>query len=260
MAGVHVGLVAADPGIYEPFADQALSEWVRDRWVDVFMAAPATWGLAVATGELALGVLLLLGGRWARAGYVGVIGFHLALMLFGWGFWVWSVPALALLLPLARSEFRHGELAAQAATPTRSPQPPGNQIVLWLLRRGLVGKGLCALRLRGRRTGRLVEFPVQYAASSRDIVIAVGHPESKTWWRNFEQPHPVDVLLARGWTSGLGRLVPPGDAAHRKLLALHHQAHPRVPAETHIVHIRLHDVEQPRPDRQTASSDRGSAS
>jgi hypothetical protein len=137
MAGVHVGLVAADPGIYEPFADQALSAWVRDRWVDVFMADPATWGLAVATGELALGVLLLLGGRRARAGYVGVIGFHLALMLFGWGFWVWSVPALALLLPLARSEFRHGELAAQAATPTRSPQPPGNQIVLWLLRRGL---------------------------------------------------------------------------------------------------------------------------
>lgn len=119
MAGVHVGLVAADPEFYAPFADQALSGWVRDRWVDVFMANPATWGLAVAAGELALGILLLVGGRWARSGYVGVIGFHLTLMLFGWGFWAWSLPALALLIPLARSEFRHGELAAQAATPTR---------------------------------------------------------------------------------------------------------------------------------------------
>ena len=107
-AGIHVGLVVADPEIYASFADQALFGWVRDQWIDVFMAHPAIWGLAVATGELSLGVLLLVGGRPARWGYAGVIGFHLALMLFGWGFWAWSVPALALLIPLARNEWRPG--------------------------------------------------------------------------------------------------------------------------------------------------------
>jgi hypothetical protein len=33
-----------------------------------------------------------------------VIVFHLALMLFGWGFWLWSAPALALIVPLALAD------------------------------------------------------------------------------------------------------------------------------------------------------------
>ena len=31
--------------------------------------------------------------------------FHLGLMLFGWGFWLWSVPILALLVRLLRYDF-----------------------------------------------------------------------------------------------------------------------------------------------------------
>jgi hypothetical protein len=30
-----------------------------------------------------------------------VIAFHLALMAFGWGVWLWSVPGLAGLVPAA---------------------------------------------------------------------------------------------------------------------------------------------------------------
>ena len=37
-------------------------------------------------------------------GWVGVLLFHVLLMLFGPGFWLWSVPALALLLFLARRD------------------------------------------------------------------------------------------------------------------------------------------------------------
>lgn len=101
MGGVHLGIVAADPQFYRPFADAALFPFVRDGWADIFMAAPVFWGLCMVAGETTLGVLLLAGGRAARLGWVGVIAFHLLLMLFGWGVWLWCLPALALLVPLA---------------------------------------------------------------------------------------------------------------------------------------------------------------
>jgi hypothetical protein len=101
MGGVHLGIVAADPQVYRPFADEALFPFVRDGWANIFMAAPAFWGLCLVAGETTLGVLLLTGGRAAKVGWVGVIAFHLLLMLFSWGIWVWCVPALAVLVPLA---------------------------------------------------------------------------------------------------------------------------------------------------------------
>ena len=104
MAGVHLGLVAADPGVYRHFADEALFGFVRSGWREVFMADPAFWGLCVMAGELMLGALLLVGGRAATVGWVGVLTFHVLLMLFGPGFWLWSVPAVVLLLFLARRD------------------------------------------------------------------------------------------------------------------------------------------------------------
>jgi hypothetical protein len=106
-AGINVGLVVADPSVYGDFADESFLPVVPRLWQDVVMAAPTFWFLLLAAGELLLGVLLLLGGRAARAGWVGVVVFHLLLMLFGLGFWFWSVPALALLVPAARADWPH---------------------------------------------------------------------------------------------------------------------------------------------------------
>jgi hypothetical protein len=97
MGGVHVGIVAADTGFYATFADGAWLGFVRDGWAEVFMAAPAVWGLLLAAAEVTTGVLLLVGGRAARVGWVLAVVFHLLLALFGPGTWVWCVPALALL-------------------------------------------------------------------------------------------------------------------------------------------------------------------
>ncbi len=70
------------------------------------MAHPAGWGLVVAAGELAIGVLTLAGGRWTRIGLIGAIVFHVALMMFGWGYWIWSVPMLVVLGYLLRENLR----------------------------------------------------------------------------------------------------------------------------------------------------------
>ena len=106
MAGVHLGIVAVDPQTYAPFADHALFPFVRDGWGSIVMAAPAFWGLCLMALEITLGTLLLVGGRAARWGWTGVIAFHLLLMLFGFAFWIWCIPALALLVPLARHDLR----------------------------------------------------------------------------------------------------------------------------------------------------------
>jgi hypothetical protein len=102
MAGVHLGLVATDPQVYATFADRSELPFVRDAWHDVVMAAPVLWISLLLVGEAVLGTLLLVGGRAARWGWAGVIGFHLLLLPFGWWVWVWAVPALVWLVLLAR--------------------------------------------------------------------------------------------------------------------------------------------------------------
>ncbi|MBM7515676.1 hypothetical protein [Nocardioides nitrophenolicus] len=99
--GVHLGIVISDAEFYRPFADEALFPFVRDAWAEVFMARPELYGLLLMAGEIALGGCLLVGGRAARVGWAGVIAFHLLLVLFGWGFLFWVVPALGVLVPLA---------------------------------------------------------------------------------------------------------------------------------------------------------------
>lgn len=54
-------------------------------------------------GEVLVGIALLTGGRWSLLGYGGVIAFHLALLLFGWGVWLWAVPVLVVVVPAARA-------------------------------------------------------------------------------------------------------------------------------------------------------------
>lgn len=106
MGGVHLGLVSADPQVYQHFADNGLFPFVRTGWRDIVMAAPALYGLLLMAGEVTAGAMLLTGGRAARFGWAAVIVFHVLLMVFGWWIWVWCVPALALLTWLAGPDLR----------------------------------------------------------------------------------------------------------------------------------------------------------
>ncbi len=103
-SGIHVGIALVAANSYQHFADAAVMAGVDRGWNEVFMANPRAWGLAVAAGELVLGLLVLRGGRAARAGWLGVIAFQLLLVLFGWGFLIWSAPAAAVLVVLSRRD------------------------------------------------------------------------------------------------------------------------------------------------------------
>lgn len=108
MAGVHLGIVAADPETYGAFADHGLVAFVRDGWRDIVMTNPTVWGSLLMLGELTIGVLLVAGGRWARYGWAMVLCFHVLLLVFGWWVWAWAVPALALAVVLARHDLAQG--------------------------------------------------------------------------------------------------------------------------------------------------------
>jgi hypothetical protein len=100
---VNASLAVWSPATYRPFADAPLFGWVSDGWRNIFMANPTLWALLLGAGELMITMLLV---SRPRVGYLGVVGFHLALMLFGWGFWLWCVPMLAFAVPATIHAFR----------------------------------------------------------------------------------------------------------------------------------------------------------
>ena len=104
-------------------------------------------------------------------------------------------------------------------------RPPGgrvralvvNPVVRTLLRspaHRLLSGSLLLLDDTGRRSGRRYVLPVAYAAAGDDLVVVVGQPASKTWWRNFDgAPQEPLVHLARTRCAG-DRSVPP-ERRHR---------------------------------------------
>ena len=121
MGGVHLGLSSRRSRDL-PALRRCWSVRVRSRWLaEHLMAYPTAFGLLLAAGEAVLGILLLLGGRAATYGWAGVVGFHLLLMLFGFGIWLWCIPALAVLIHLARLD----TTTVWAARASRNAPAPG---------------------------------------------------------------------------------------------------------------------------------------
>jgi hypothetical protein len=89
---------------YADFADLSYLPFVTDTWHAVVAPNQELFiGLLVAFEAIA-GTLILLGGRKTQIGLVAVIGFHVALLSFGWMFSIWSIPMLIALVLLLRAE------------------------------------------------------------------------------------------------------------------------------------------------------------
>lgn len=104
---------------YADFADPAHFGWVTDAWRAVVGPNQVLFIGLLVVFEATVGVLALLGGRWAQLGYLGVIGFYLALWLFGWFETVWVLLMLPAMLLLLRAERR----AARGFTPAAAGEP-----------------------------------------------------------------------------------------------------------------------------------------
>ncbi len=64
---------------------------------------------------------------------------------------------------------------------------------------GIVSGKMALIRYQGVRSGTEHTLPVQYADAHNGLVVVVGQPDSKTWWRNFTTMGQAKVLLAGTW-------------------------------------------------------------
>jgi deazaflavin-dependent oxidoreductase (nitroreductase family) len=72
---------------------------------------------------------------------------------------------------------------------------------------GLLDGAVLVLTVRGRRTGRSYEVPVQYAVGDGCLWVLPGGHEHKTWWRNLTVEAPVSVRLRGRVVAGAARVV-----------------------------------------------------
>lgn len=91
-------------------------------------------------------------------------------------------------------------------------------VVGWLLRHPtarLLPRSLLLLEYRGRRTGDPHALPAQWAPEGELLVVAAGHWQRKTWWRNLaDGPAPVRVHVGGRAAPAVARLLLPGEAGY----------------------------------------------
>lgn len=88
--------------------------------------------------------------------------------------------------------------------------PVSNRIVAGVLQspfHRLLSGSICLVRYRGRRSGREITTPTQYARFEDEVIILVGRAEEKTWWRNFRDERDLELLLRRRWQPMTGLAV-----------------------------------------------------
>jgi hypothetical protein len=91
-------------GSYSGFADGAYIGFVRDSWESLVVPHQVLFiGLLVAFEALA-GSLVLVPGRARQSALFALVFFNVALLTFGWGFYLWSVPVGTGLVLLLRAE------------------------------------------------------------------------------------------------------------------------------------------------------------
>jgi uncharacterized membrane protein YphA (DoxX/SURF4 family) len=91
---------------FSGFADQASTSFVQDRWESLVVPHHAVFiGLLIAF-EATAGAAVLVAGRVRQVGLVLLMCFNVALLSFGWGYLLWSVPLVAALESLRRADQR----------------------------------------------------------------------------------------------------------------------------------------------------------
>jgi len=89
---------------YHGFAHGASTAFVRDTWESVVVPHHGWFiGMLIAF-EAVAGVLVLVEGRVRQTALLSLVAFNVALVAFGWGFLVWSVPLVVALTLLWRAD------------------------------------------------------------------------------------------------------------------------------------------------------------
>jgi hypothetical protein len=84
-----------------------------------------------------------------------------------------------------------------------------NRLVVWWLSSplGFLSGRARLVRYSGRTSGRRYSLPVNPMPYDCGYLIRVGHAETKTWWRNFTAPWPIEVVHGRRVVRGTAVVV-----------------------------------------------------
>ncbi len=107
-------LTFATGGDYSDFPDGSYLPFVTDTWRSVVAPNQDIFIPLLIAFELALGLLMLTGGRRTQLALVGAIGFHIGLMFFGWQYYPFSIAMIVAFALLLRAERKYRAVAAEA--------------------------------------------------------------------------------------------------------------------------------------------------
>jgi hypothetical protein len=100
---VNLGFLARGD-TYRDFAKASYIPFVRDTWRSLVVPHVEIFITLLIVFEAAVGASVLMGKRWTQGALIAAIAFHVALMSFGWGFFIWSIPMIGALGTLLRGE------------------------------------------------------------------------------------------------------------------------------------------------------------
>jgi hypothetical protein len=63
----------------------------------------------------------------------------------------------------------------------------------------------------GRRSGRHFSIPVGYQTDGDAVIVLLSKPREKSWWKNFRDPWPAELLIRRQQRAVIGQWVEPGN-------------------------------------------------
>jgi hypothetical protein len=117
VAGLYLGAGALVNAVflatgedYADFADGAYIPFVRDTWRSLVVPDHHLFISLLIVFEATVGILVLGGGKRTLFGLAAAVAFHVALLCFGWGFYLWSIPMFGALSLLLRAERQHDQM------------------------------------------------------------------------------------------------------------------------------------------------------
>lgn len=90
---------------------------------------------------------------------------------------------------------------------------------------GVMAGRVVLVRYIGRVSGKPRQLPVNCEPFETGFLIRVGRPETKTWWRNFRSPWPIEIVRKARRIRGTGVVVLGSTGSGQRIAAEYFATH-----------------------------------
>lgn len=104
----------------------------------------------------------------------------------------------------------------------------------------LLSGSLLLISFTGRRTGKEHSRPVMFAEDEGGLIILVGRPEKKVWWRNLNEGASVRVRVRGLERKGYGEVVRGDSSLSARYLERFPRARSAISGTDEPIFVRVH--------------------